>query len=94
MFKDKQETALAVVTIGLAVGYVIGYSGSQFLHIGIQLYIALFIILISSIGYSILIFKTHTKEEFFPCCFKNETVAMSERTNVNNTSIDKNSTQV
>ena len=91
MFKDKQETALAVVTIGFAFGFVIGYSGSQFLHIEVQLYIALFIILISSIGYSVLVFKIHTKEELFPCacCFKNENGVVTGEQDEN-----KNSTQM
>ena len=73
MFKDDQESALAAIMIGLPAGCVIGFL-SEFLLVEVQLYMALFLIVSAGFTYSVLVFKTHSKKELLPCCFKDVAV--------------------
>ena len=58
--------------MGLSTGYVIGFSSAIFLNFKVLLWIAFSLIIISLTTYSILVFKTHTKNQLFPCYAKRE----------------------
>ena len=58
------------IRMGLSTGYLIGFSLAIFLNFKVILWIALS--LISLITYSILVFKTRKKEQFFLCYAKHE----------------------
>ena len=58
--------------MGLSTGYLIGFSSAIFLDFKVILWIAFSLIIISLITYSIFVFKTHKKEQFFPCYAKHE----------------------
>ena len=81
MFPAKKEPAFSVIRMGLATGYLVGFSMSLFLKTQVLLWIVFSLIILSLISYSILVFKTLTKEQLFPCCSKiekNEEAEMNE----------------
>ena len=72
LFPTKQEPAYSVIRMGLSTGYLTGFLLALFFTTPILLWIAFSLIMISLTTYSILVFKTHTKEQLFPCCVKRE----------------------
>lgn len=70
IFQDNQEAAYSTIRMGLAGGYLLGFLLALFFKTYILLSVGFCIILISSTTYSILVFKTETKEQLLPCCFK------------------------
>ena len=67
LFPTKQEPAYSVIRMGLSTGYLTGFLLALFFKTPILLWIAFSLILISLTTYSILVFKTYTKEQLFPC---------------------------
>ena len=67
---DQQEVAYSVLRMGLALGFILGFSSPLYLDTSVLLYLMLALIIISSISYSVLIFSTQNKKELLPCCFK------------------------
>lgn len=59
--------------MGLATGMILGFSMAIWLEYQILLWIALAFLLITLVVYSILVFKTLTKHQLFPACYKEET---------------------
>ena len=53
--------------MGLSTGYLIGFLSAIFLNFKVILWIAFSLIIMSLTTYSILVFKTHKKEQFFLC---------------------------
>ena len=56
--------------MGLATGYLVGFSLSLFLKTQALLCIAFSLVMLSLITYSILVFKTLSKEQLFPYCYE------------------------
>lgn len=70
LFPTKKEPAFSVIRMGLATGYLVGFSLSLFLETQALLWIAFSLVTLSLITYSILVFKTLSKEQLFPYCYK------------------------
>ena len=70
IFQDNQEAAYSTIRMGLAGGYLLGFLLALFFKTYVLLWVGFCIVLISSTTYSILVFKTETKEQLLPCCFK------------------------
>lgn len=68
----KKEPAFSIIRMGLATGYLVGFSLSLFLKTQALLWIAFSLVILSLITYSILVFKTLSKEQLFPYCYKIE----------------------
>ena len=70
IFQDNQEAGYSTIRMGLAGGYLLGFLLALFFKTYILLSVGFCIVLISTTTYSILVFKTETKEQLLPCCFK------------------------
>ena len=72
MFHDNKEPAFAVFQMSLAIGFVVSFSTALILDSAQQLWIIFCVVVIATITYTILTFKTGSKQELLPCCFKKE----------------------
>ena len=72
LFQHKKEPAFSAIRMGLSTGFLMGYSSAIILNLKGLLWIAFSLIIISLTTYSILVFKTHTKHQLFPCYTKHE----------------------
>jgi hypothetical protein len=59
--------------MGLATGMMLGFSTALLLEYQYLLWIAISFLCISVVTYSVLVFKTQTKHQLFPACYKEKT---------------------
>lgn len=68
LLPHNQEAAYSVLRMVLAVGFTMGFLFAIFLETQIQLWVAIGLIIVMFLTYTILIFKTLKKSQFLPCC--------------------------
>lgn len=71
LFPQQKEPAYAAIRMGFALGYILGFLVPLFATFSTNLWIEVGLLLISLSTYSLLYFKTQTKEQMFPCCYRN-----------------------
>ena len=71
LFPGKQkESALSLLQVGIAVGFVISFVTGIFLSYITQLWIICGFILLTTITYTIVFFANATKAQLAPCIYK------------------------
>ena len=76
LYPDKQETSYSVLRMGFSFGLLLGFLLSILLHHHVIFWIIVSFITVSLILYSILIFKTQTRQQLFPCLYRKSEMKM------------------
>ena len=71
---EKREAAFSLLQGFIAVGFVVSFTTALVLSAARQLWIIIVLLLISTITYSIVFFKTSTKAQLIPCIYKEKEV--------------------
>ena len=77
--------------MSLAIGFVVSFSTALILDSVQQLWIIFCVVVIATITYTILTFKTGSKQELLPCCFKKEEEEKVEMTGFQYSKLNTNS---
>ena len=67
---EKREAAFSLLQGFIAVGFVISFTTALVLSAARQLWIIIVLLLISTLTYSIVFFKSSTKAQLIPCIYK------------------------
>ena len=76
---EKRESAFSLLQGFIAVGFVISFTTALVLSAARQLWIIIVLLLISTITYSIVFFKTSTKAQLIPCIYKEKEVEVEDK---------------